>query len=101
MTGTDLFNLAAIGLVMIGLGGIAVIFVREAFVGLRRKARLQDGVGGQDAPAGSAAILALDGLLGGVRRLGDQTDNRDPSQLSALRHRLMLAGFVGPEAVSL
>jgi tight adherence protein C len=101
MSGGDIINIVAIGLVLIGLGGIAAIFIRDGLVGLRRRSRLQEGAGGQGAPAGSAAVLALDGLIGGVRRLGDRTDNRDPSQLSALRHRLMLAGFVGPEAVAL
>jgi tight adherence protein C len=101
MSGNDIFNAVAVGLVLIGLGGIAALFIRDALVGLRRKSRLQEGAGGPEVTPTAAAVLALDGLIGGVRRLGDQTDKRDPSQLSALRHRLMLAGFVGPEAVAL
>jgi tight adherence protein C len=101
MSGSDIFNAVAVGLMIIGLGGIAVVMVRETLIGLKRKSRLQEGLGGSDVSTAGAAVLALDGLMGGVRRLGDRTDNRDPSQLSALRHRLMLAGFVGPEAVAL
>jgi tight adherence protein C len=99
MTGEDLFNAVAVGLVVIGVGGIATLLVREALVSLRRKSRLQDGFGGQSPGPGAAAGLALEGLIGGVRRLGDRAEQKDPSQLSALRQRLMLAGFSGPEAV--
>jgi tight adherence protein C len=100
MTGEDIFNAVAIALVVIGVGGIAALLVREALVSLRRKSRLQDGAGGGQGPGPTAAAgLALDSLIGGVRRLGDRAEQKDPSQLSALRQRLMLAGFSGPEAV--
>jgi tight adherence protein C len=96
----DLFSLIAIGLIVVGLGGIAALVVREVLVGLKRKSRLQGDAEGENAKPAGAAGLALDSLVGGVRRLGDKVENRDPSQLSALRHRLMLAGFVGQEAVA-
>lgn len=100
MAPADLFSLIAIGLIVVGLGGIAALVVREVLVGLKRKSRLQGDAEGENAKPAGAAGLALDSLVGGVRRLGDKVENRDPSQLSALRHRLMLAGFVGQEAVA-
>lgn len=99
MTATDLFTTVAVILILVGLGGIAAITVREGLLGLKRKSRLlgETGAGGPAATAG----LALDGLVGGVARLGRNTDKgSDPDKLSALRHKLMLAGFSGPEAVA-
>ena len=95
----DLFTLGAIGLILIGVGGIGVIVAREMMIGLKRRSRLLGEAAAGPAAAGTAG-LALDGLVGGVRRLGEGADNRDPSQMSALRHRLMLAGFVGQDAVA-
>jgi tight adherence protein C len=95
MTLPDLFSTAAIGLILIGVGGIVIVLAREFLVGARRRSRLQ----GETAPTDGGA-LALNGLVGGVRRLGDRVETADPDKLSALRHRLMLAGFVGQEAVA-
>jgi tight adherence protein C len=100
MAPSDLFSLIAVGLILVGLGGIAALAVRDVLLGLKRKSRLQGEAEGENAKPAGAAGLALDSLVGGVRRLGDKVENRDPSQLSALRHRLMLAGFVGQEAVA-
>ncbi|HEX4183062.1 MAG TPA: type II secretion system F family protein [Caulobacteraceae bacterium] len=94
----DLFTLLAGGLVVIGIGGIVGIVARDALIGLRRKSRLM----GEARPesASATAGLALHSLVGSVRRLGDRMENPDPTQLSALRQRLMLAGFVGQDAVA-
>jgi tight adherence protein C len=100
MAPADLFTLIAIGLIVVGLGGIAALVIRDAFLGLKRKSRLQGDADGESGKPASTAGLALDSLAGGVRRLGDKVENRDPSRLSALRHRLMLAGFTGQEAVA-
>jgi tight adherence protein C len=43
----------------------------------------------------------LSGMLGGVQRLGDRIESRDPSQMSVLRNRLIQAGFAGREAVAI
>ena len=100
MSPSALFTAFAVALILVGLGGIAAIVVRDVLTGLKRKSRLLDGAGARAAPAVGTAGLALDGLVGGVRRFGEGTDNRDPGKLSALRHRLMLAGFVGQDAVA-
>jgi tight adherence protein C len=100
MSPADLFNAVAVVLILIGVIGITGVFARDMLAGLKRKSRLLGEVGAEAAGAAGTAGLALDGLAGGVRRLGDRVENRDPGQLSALRHRLMLAGFVGQEAVA-
>ena len=100
MAPADLLTFAAIALVIVGVGGIAALVVRDLVQGWRRKSRLLGDMGGEVQAGPGAASLALDGLAGGVRRLGERTDNQDPTQLSALRQRLMLAGFAGQEAVA-
>jgi len=100
MSPSDIFTAVAVVLILVGLVGIAAIVARDVLVGLKRKSRLLDGAGAHAAPAVGTAGLALDGLVGGVRRFGEGTDNRDAGKLSALRHRLMLAGFVGQDAVA-
>ena len=96
----DLFTAAAVGMVLIGVIGIAALVGRDLLLGLKRKSRLLGDAAGEGQPGAVAALLALDSLVGGVRRLGDQAQKQDPSQVSALRQRLMLAGFAGQEAVA-
>jgi tight adherence protein C len=94
----SLFTFLAGALVVIGLGGILVIVARDLLIGLKRKSRLM----GEARPEGASLNpgLALASLVGSVRRLGDSVENPDPTQLSALRQRLMLAGFMGQDAVA-
>ncbi|HEX7760888.1 MAG TPA: type II secretion system F family protein, partial [Caulobacteraceae bacterium] len=54
---------------------------------------------GPATPGGGLAVLS--GLLSGVRRLGDRIAIQDPAQVSALRARLIQAGFFSREAVTL
>lgn len=100
MSPADLFSAAAVVLIVVGLVGIAAVVARDVLTGLKRKSRLLGEAGAEALGAAGTAGLALDGLVGGVRRLGEGTDNRDPHKLSALRHRLMLAGFTGQESVA-
>ena len=93
------FTAASVVLVLVGLIGIGLIGARELHVGIKRQARLA-GESADGARTPGAAGAALSGLVGGVRRLGDSAGNSDPSRVSALRTKLMLAGFVGNEAVA-
>jgi tight adherence protein C len=94
--------LTVLALVMVaaGVGALAFMGVLQARTGLQRRARLLDPVaaGGLSAPPGS--LGAFSGLAGGVRRLGGKVEDQDPSQLSALRNKLMHAGFTSREAVA-
>ena len=88
-------------LIATAVGGAGFILVRNAMVGARRRARLAGdvavGVGGPAAGGGNA----FGGVVTGVRRLGDRMAIQDPSQLSAVRAKLVQAGFYNREAVTL
>lgn len=66
----------------------------------RRTARLRSRLAG-DAPQvkGAEPAAPLAAVLGGVKRLGDGAVLRDPNQVSALRFKLMQAGWANREAV--
>ncbi len=89
-------------LIATGVGGAGFVIVRSAAAGTRRRARL----GGESAtalrpnigpPPGAGAVA---GVVRGMRRLGDRVAIKDPAQLSALRGRLVQAGFFNREAVT-
>ena len=101
MQTNTMFTAVAVALILIGVVGIAAMAVGELQTGLKRKSRLQGATGSDGVKPAGSAMLAFDGLIGGVRKLGDRVESQDPSQLSALRQRLMLAGFVGQESVAL
>jgi tight adherence protein C len=93
-------SLTATALVMVALGVGALVFVgfRQARTGLARRARLEPATAG--SLSGPARSTAFSGLFGGVRRLGGRTEGQDPTQVSALRNKLMQAGFTSREAVA-
>jgi tight adherence protein C len=94
-------TLVAFAMVLAGAGLLAFMGLRQARLGMQRRARLSDaapaGAGGATQPG---AFAAFSGLAGGVRRLGDRVEGQDPSQLSALLNKLMQAGFTSREAVA-
>ncbi|HXQ12310.1 MAG TPA: type II secretion system F family protein [Caulobacteraceae bacterium] len=95
-------TLLAFAMVLAGAGLLAFMGLRQARLGMQRRARLSDAApasaaGGMPPPG---AFGAFSGLAGGVRRLGDRVEGQDPSQVSALRNKLMQAGFTGREAVA-
>jgi tight adherence protein C len=90
-------TIAAAVLISIGVGGAGLVFVRNAATASRRRARLS---GDTRAAGKGGSPAALSGVLEGVRRLGDRSAISDPSQVSALRHKLMQAGFYSREAVT-
>ncbi len=97
-TSPDGLTLAALVMVAAGVGALGFVGVLQARTGLARRARLEPAsAGGLDAPE---RRTAFSGLFGGVRRLGGQSQVQDPTQVSALRTKLMQAGFSSREAVA-
>jgi tight adherence protein C len=94
----DSLTLAALVMVAAGVAALGFVSVLQARTGLARRARLEPATSG-DLDAAPRAT-ALSGLVGGVRRLGGQTQVQDPTQVSALRSKLMQAGFTSREAVA-
>jgi tight adherence protein C len=94
----DILTLAALLMVAAGVGALGFVGFRNARTGLQRRARLEPATASDlGAPARPAAFA---GLVGGVRRLGGNAESQDPSQVSALRNKLMQAGFTSREAVA-
>ncbi len=98
-------------LIQTGLTATAALLIGGAVVGAgwstvvqgRRGARMRARLSG-DTPAEIKAREArppapLVAVLNGVKRLGDGAILRDPNQVSALRFKLMQAGFASREAV--
>ena len=92
----------ALGLIALGVGGISFMALRAFATASRRRARLAGGgaivATGAD---GGGMGEALAGVVSGVRRLGDRMAIQDPSQLSSLRNKLMLAGYYSREAAAI
>ena len=94
----DSLTLAALVMVAAGVGALGFVGFLQARAGLVRRARLEPASAGSlDA---SLRPTAFSGLVGGVRRLGGQNQVQDPTQVSALRNKLMQAGFTSREAVA-
>ena len=91
-----LFTVVGMILTLGALGGLVVIGGRDLRSRSVRRGRLA-AIGGVDLA--ERPSLAVDGRLAGlVKRLGQQSAVRDPAQVSALRLRLMQAGFYHREA---
>ena len=89
----------AVALIGLGVGGAAVIGLREARIGVRRRARLSGNTVVQQGSGGGASS-AVSGVVAGVRRLGDRMAIQDPAQLSTIRARMIQAGWFSREAVA-
>ncbi|MHB8528632.1 MAG: hypothetical protein ACYC8V_03860, partial [Caulobacteraceae bacterium] len=85
----------AMALILIGVGGGSFILLRQAAAGSRRRARL---AGEAASLGGGGALPGAAELVNGVRRIGHRMAITDPSKLSALRTRLVQAGFFSREA---
>jgi tight adherence protein C len=93
---------AALALIAVGVGGISFVGLRTFSTASRRRERLAGAPGSSQAAApASAAIPGLSAAVGGVRRLGDRIAIQDPSQLSALRAKLVQAGYYSREAAAI
>ena len=91
----------ALGMIALGVGGIAFFGLRTASTASQRRARLAGGAVAAGGNEGGGMADALSGVVGGVRRLGDRIAIQDPAQLSSLRQKLMLAGYYSREAAAL
>ena len=93
---------ASIVMIATGVGGAGFVVLRSAAAGTKRRARLSgESVGHGGLVSGRApGAGAIAGVVKGMRRLGDRVAIKDPAQLSALRARLVQAGFFGREAVT-
>jgi tight adherence protein C len=93
---SNILTLAAVLMIGVGVVGFGSVLARSAAAGFKRRERLSADAGRAAARTGGPfAVLAER-----VRRLGDQVETQDPSQTSALRAKLMRAGFSSREAVA-
>src|SRR5579885_2221532 len=99
----NILTLVALGLIAVGVGGVSFLALRNFAAASRRRERLAGGPAAPLAadPAGGGAREALAGVVSGVRRLGDRIAIQDPSQVSALRAKLVQAGYYSREAVAI
>ncbi|MBV9996493.1 MAG: type II secretion system F family protein [Caulobacteraceae bacterium] len=96
----DLVSDAALVLIAIAVGGACFLAMNSFAAAQRRRARLA-GAAGPVEEGGGSVVEALSGVVSGVRRLGDRLAIQDPSQLPALRARLVQAGFYSREAAAI
>ncbi len=95
-----ILTITAMLLIPAGFGGAGFMLLREAGVRARRRTRLSPaGPGDRPSPGQSSAVLT--GVIDGVRHVGDRIAIQDPARLTALRSRLMQAGFFSRESVTL
>src|SRR5215472_6699916 len=99
---SNIINIVALGAIAVGVGGVSFLGLRAYGAATRRRARLAGGpvVGAPEASGGGVAE-ALSGVVGGVRRLGDRIAIQDPAQLTALRAKLVQAGYYSREAAAI
>jgi tight adherence protein C len=98
----NLITAFAFAMIAVGVGGVSFMVLRNFAAASRRRERLAGGpvlptVG---AGSGRAPSETFAGVISGVRRLGDRIAIQDPSQLSALRAKLVQAGYYSREAVA-
>ena len=95
-----ILTIAAMLMIPAGFGGCGYILLREASVRARRRSRLSHEGRGERAGSNQAPALVTS-VIDGVRHVGDRIAIQDPARLTALRARLMQAGFFNREAVTL
>jgi len=97
---SNVVNAVALGLIALGVGGVSFLGLRTFTTATRRRARLAGGpvVSGPEEVGG--VTEALSGVVKGVRRLGDRIAIQDPAQLTALRAKLVQAGYYSREAAA-
>jgi tight adherence protein C len=96
---STLLTFVAVGLIGASVCGGGWIVLRGAAGTARRRARL---AGVQDLGVGGGANLVdLSGVVSRVGRLGHRMAITDPSKLTALRAKLVQAGYFNREAVAI
>ncbi|HUO11559.1 MAG TPA: type II secretion system F family protein [Caulobacteraceae bacterium] len=96
----NIVSYAGLGLLALGVAGVSFLGMRAFETASRRRARLSSGAVATGT-AGGGVTDALAGVVGGVRRLGDRIAIQDPAQLTALRARLVQAGYYSREAAAI
>jgi tight adherence protein C len=90
-----------LGMVALGISVVSFLAIRNLATVSRRRARLAGGaVGSGPVDQGGGVAEAFSGVVGGVRRLGDRIAIQDPAQLTALRAKLVQAGYYSREAAA-
>jgi len=97
----NILTAVAFCMIAVGVGGGSFVAVRNFTSAARRKQRLSGGpvTTPLDEPKGVGE--AFSGVISGMRRLGDRMAIQDPSQVSALRGKLVQAGYYSREAVAI
>jgi tight adherence protein C len=92
-----------LGMIALGVGGVSFLAIRNFSTVTRRRARLAGGAlaAGQPVQDSGGVAEALSGVVSGVRRLGDRIAIQDPAQLTALRAKLVQAGYYSREAAAI
>jgi tight adherence protein C len=98
----DPLSVLIMGVLALIVGGGSFLLFRGLEVVARRRARLAGGPAGGPVGDGGRVNVgqAVSGVMSGVRRIGDRMLIQDPSQLTALRARLVQAGYYSREAAA-
>ena len=96
----NIVSYVALGLIALAVAGFSFLGMRTVSTVSRRRARLAGAAVAGD-PVGGSVADAFSGVVGGVRRLGDRMAIQDPAQLSALRAKLVQAGYYSREAAAI
>lgn len=93
---------AAIALLSIaGIGGVVAGARTLSLAGKRRARLASNGAAAPPSPGADVAKAAAGRVIHQVQKLGDRIAVRDPSQLTALRSQMILAGYFSREAVTI
>jgi tight adherence protein C len=90
-------------MIALGVSAVSFLAIRNFATVSRRRARLAGGAAAAAGPIdqGGGMSEAFSGVVGGVRRLGDRIAIQDPAQLTALRAKLVQAGYYSREAAAI
>jgi tight adherence protein C len=100
---SNLLTPIGLGLIALGVAGGSFVAFRNFSTVTRRRARLAGGAvaSGPIEPSGGGVAEAFSGVVSGVRRVGDRIAIQDPAQLTALRAKLVQAGYYSREAAAI
>lgn len=98
-----LLTYAAIALITCGVGGVAIVLLRNMQAAGRRRSRLSGDLIAAPSPGLGAGMAgdALGEAAAAVKRLGDRLALQDPDSVNQIKGKLIHAGFYGREAVGM
>jgi tight adherence protein C len=97
----NLLTPIGLGMIALGVSGVSFLAIRNFSTVTRRRARLAGGAVAAGPLQDTGGVAAFSGVVSGVRRLGDRIAIQDPSQLTALRAKLVQAGYYSREAAAI